>query len=396
MPEIKPKSKRKSGLSCCCCCFSKKKKSLFTEECRDIKPLRKVHDDNELAYVQDLAEPLKPGSCIITKGVVRSYCKRFAINLVCVKTPEKCDIAFHFNPRLALKYIVRNTRINNSWGQEETTSVEKFKIVRNQTFELQIVATEREFLVALDGRHVCAYVYRLPLEKINRIDVEGIEVESIDIFQQLKAYPSVEGAIDVHSVDLKEVDNYPLSEVKYITYTVPLISDREVNTPTPNDPLVVPITAELPKGFKTDWQLEIIGRVKLLPSAFYINLQEGNKLWPHPMIPLHLNPRFYTSYGNHLFVRNSWQNGEWGDEERTSGFQFTPGKEFHLIIQKKIDKFAVWVDGSLAGEFLFRTPVDNIDTVYIHGDVHIQNIFMKDYCDTKLLSRQKAKSKIKL
>lgn len=55
---------------------------------------------------------------------------------------------------------------------------------------------------------------------------------------------------------------------------------------------VVPITAKLPNGFKTGWQLEITGRVKILPSSFYINLQQGDTLWPHPIIPLHLNPRF--------------------------------------------------------------------------------------------------------
>lgn len=54
----------------------------------------------------------------------------------------------------------------------------------------------------------------------------------------------------------------------------------------------LPLTGLLPRGFHPGWQLEIYGRVKILPHAFYINLQEGSHLWPHPVIPLHLNPRF--------------------------------------------------------------------------------------------------------
>lgn len=56
------------------------------------------------------------------------------------------------------------------WGDEETTSVEKFHLDRNKKFELQIVASEHEFMVALDGRHICAYTYRIPLEKISKLE----------------------------------------------------------------------------------------------------------------------------------------------------------------------------------------------------------------------------------
>uniref|UniRef100_A0AAR5P0U0 Galectin n=1 Tax=Dendroctonus ponderosae TaxID=77166 RepID=A0AAR5P0U0_DENPD len=90
-----------------------------------------------------------------------------------------------------------------------------------------------------------------------------------------------------------------------------------------------------------------------------------------------------TSYGNHMFVRNTWMNGSWGEEERTPGFQFTPGKRFHLAIRMNPDNFGVWIDGILAGEFRFRTPTETINTVYIHGDVQIKNIYLKDHIDDK-------------
>ncbi|KAL1509705.1 hypothetical protein ABEB36_004402 [Hypothenemus hampei] len=389
MPEvIETKPKRKRGWCNDCCGFCRKKEE--EENVQNHSEIMSQQANNEAAdtiFTKDLTEPLKPGSCIIIRGTIKLYCKRFSLNLLYVKG-SKSDIVFHFNPRLALRYIVRNSFLNNSWGEEETTSIEKFHLHRNKTFELQIVATEHEFLVALDGRHICAYVYRTPLEKVNKIQVEGIEIEGIDVFQQIKIYPSVEGLIEVENVTSKNVNAYPVIPSDNKTFIVPM-GHRSEGERLEDQNLVIPITASLPNGFKTGWQLEITGRVKILPSAFYINLQQGNTLWPHPMIPLHLNPRFYTSYGNHLFVRNSWMNGEWGTEERTAGFQFTPGKWFHLAIRMNADSFGVWIDGILAGEFQFRTPVDTIDTVYIHGDVQVKHILMKDHIDDEYFTKSR-------
>ncbi|XP_048521324.1 galectin-8 isoform X3 [Dendroctonus ponderosae] len=383
---IEAKSKRKGDTSSCCCFPKLKKceKGLSREDNME----QKVTKQTEAAYTQDLSDPLRPGSCIVLRGTVRPQCKRFAVNFLYVRG-HKTDIVFHFNPRLALRYIVRNSRFNNSWGEEESTSVEKFHLNRNKTFELQIVTTDHEFLVALDGRHICAYVYRTSLEKVNKIEVEDIDVQGIEVFQQIKSYHSVDGAIDVESLNQQQVEAYPLVSSRQNPFMVPMAaSDGDTFI---NQQLVVPVTAQLPTSLKPGWQLEIMGRVKILPSAFYINLQDGNTLWPHPMIPLHLNPRFYTSYGNHMFVRNTWMNGSWGEEERTPGFQFTPGKRFHLAIRMNPDNFGVWIDDILAGEFRFRTPTETINTVYIHGDVQIKNIYLKDHIDDKNFGSSKEK-----
>lgn len=64
-----------------------------------------------------------------------------------------------------------------------------------------------------------------------------------------------------------------------------------------------PVTFLLPGAFQQDWQLEIYGRVKILPHSFYINLQEGFHQWPQPKIPLHLNPRF----GKHIYIQISYK-----------------------------------------------------------------------------------------
>ncbi|XP_066154476.1 galectin-8-like isoform X3 [Euwallacea fornicatus] len=387
MPEPVETKKKRSKCCCCDCCFPKVKRFSREEMKTDLPQVNKAAD---AVYVKDINEPLKPGSCIVIRGTVKPHCKRFAINLLHVRGP-KLDIVFHFNPRLALRWIVRNSLLNSSWGEEEITTVEKFHLDRNKTFELQIVASEHEFLVALDGRHICAYTYRTSLEKVNKIEVDGFEVEGVEIMRQIKTYPSVEGAIDVESLNTTSVDVYPsATSAANVPFTIPL-GNVSNGDDSPEQNLVVPVTAKFPCNFKVGWQLEVVGKVKILPSAFYINLQQGDKLWPHPVIPLHLNPRFYTAYGNHLFVRNSWINGQWDTEERTPGFQFTPGKLFHLAVRMNPDNFGVWIDGTLAGEFRFRTPVDNIDTVYIHGDLHVKSVHLKDYIDDKYFSQSREK-----
>ncbi|XP_060532035.1 galectin-8-like isoform X2 [Cylas formicarius] len=363
----------KRGRCCGSCCFvPKRSKNETTHVEENFVPLANTEQslqdtENSLIYSEDFKDRLHAGSSIVIRAKVKPECKRFIVNLMLV-TASKCDIGFHFNPRLALRYVVRNSRINNIWGEEETTSVGKVEFSRNEQFELNIVCTEREFFVSLDGKHICAFVYRIPLENINRIQVEG--------------------PVDVNEIEYKQVEVYPEPSPHIVPFSVPTGS---CDNTVADQQLEIPITANLDLGFKCGWQLEISGRVKILPSSFYINLQEGRHLWPHPVIPLHLNPRFYTSYGNHLFVRNSWTNGDWGAEERTPGFQFTPGSPFNVAIRKMDDHFSVWVDGNLAGEFNFRTPVDNIDTVFIHGDVQVFSVYLKDHVDDKYFSKSREK-----
>lgn len=54
----------------------------------------------------------------------------------------------------------------------------------------------------------------------------------------------------------------------------------------------VPYVGCIPKGLPSMYQLVIYGRTKILPYTFLINLQEGGHIWPHPVVTLHLNPRF--------------------------------------------------------------------------------------------------------
>lgn len=64
---------------------------------------------------------------------------------------------------------------------------------------------------------------------------------------------------------------------------------------------------------------------------FYVNLQKGKTIYPHPVIPLHLNPRFLYGSNAPYVVMNCWNNGAWSHEERHQGhLSWMPGRDFLL------------------------------------------------------------------
>lgn len=114
---------------------------------------------------------------------------RFAINLTCGKGPD-ADIGFHFNPRLEQKYAVRNNRVNGRWGQEETTSSRRFEIERNKNADVHIFIGDEIFLVAVNGKHYCAFAFRVPLPQLTGIEVCGM-VDVLEVkYKEQVSYPN--------------------------------------------------------------------------------------------------------------------------------------------------------------------------------------------------------------
>lgn len=121
------------------------------------------------------------------------------------------DIALHINPRLPQNYVVRNSKINERWGKEETTSALPFTLQRGDTFSIQILVTESEFLISINGKHFASYAHRLPYERITTLQVIG-DVSDVNVQQvPVQLYPdkqfrepdhSVQSLDKVHKVDI--------------------------------------------------------------------------------------------------------------------------------------------------------------------------------------------------
>ncbi|XP_031339503.1 galectin-8-like isoform X2 [Photinus pyralis] len=339
----------------CCNCFGKRARYKSEKSLNGHSAIvcEKLEFPMPVAYAEDLPNALAKGSTIVVSGFIHPDCSRFAINLTSPNKSGDVDIPLHFNPRLDRHYIVRNSRKRGRWDEEETASAVKSNLERNKNFEVVVFVATEEFLISVNGVHFCGFSFRFPLNTCKRLEIEGL--------------------VDVSRVSFKNWSSYPEDNPERIPRIEFAKQDEEAVT---SQILALPYTGNLPEGFEEGWQLEISGRIKLLPHSFYINLQDGAQLWPHPIIFLHLNPRFNTSAGENVFIRNARYGDQWGPEERTRMFPFTPGSPFTIAIRRGFDRLSIWVDGQLSGEFKIEGQLTGINTVYIQGDIVLYEIFM--------------------
>ncbi|XP_076603995.1 galectin-3b [Chaetodon auriga] len=106
---------------------------------------------------------------ITIAGTVKANADKFTVDLTAAR-----DLAFHFNPRFnegGNKVIVRNSCINDKWGQEER-ELQRFPFVQGQPFELKILCTSSEFKVAVNNSHLLSFRHRYTnLRSINALNI---------------------------------------------------------------------------------------------------------------------------------------------------------------------------------------------------------------------------------
>ncbi|VDP47055.1 unnamed protein product [Soboliphyme baturini] len=107
-----------------------------------------------------------------------SPCKRqyfrFAVNLQCgCSANPRDDIALHLSPRFDgnLSRVVRNSLQQQNWGSEE--SIGHFPFALGKPFEILILVQLDHFKIAINGEHYTEFRYRMPLQKITAIAIDG-------------------------------------------------------------------------------------------------------------------------------------------------------------------------------------------------------------------------------
>ncbi|XP_031629534.1 galectin-4-like isoform X2 [Contarinia nasturtii] len=329
------------------CCFYQKQSSVSESQ-------SKLVCGNESAFNFESRVDLKLGTSIYVSGTILKNCEGFAINLTLGHTHN--DIALHFNIRIPQNFIVRNSKINGRWGKEETTASMPFKLKRGERFAIQILVTEDKYLVSVNGLHFTNFAHRIPYERVTCVQVKGdicdVNVEHFPIME----YPNRADQTDIiHNIDL--VNGFDKALVQS------------------NSELVMPFYGKLSRKLINGSRLHIVGRVKVLPYMFYINLQEGDIIWPHPTIPFHFNVRFTTIGGKNVIVKNSWLDGRWDREERSEiHTDFMPSRTFHLEILHTSGIYHVFLNDKLIAEFHKRTDPSIVDTVFIYGDIKLKHV----------------------
>lgn len=73
-------------------------------------------------------------------------------------------------------------------------------------------------------------------------------------------------------------------------------------------------------------------------------------------------------------VRNTFENDEWGREERTSSFPFVAGRPYDIEIEVHSKKFSVRINGEHFFDFTHRIPMERISYILIAGNTTLHYV----------------------
>ncbi|XP_059983082.1 galectin-8 isoform X1 [Lagenorhynchus albirostris] len=298
-----------------------------------------------IPYVGTISEQLEPGTLIVLRGHVPSDSDRFQVDLQCGSSVKpRADAAFHFNPRFRrANCIVCNTLKNEKWGREEITYDMPFS--KEKSFEIVIMVLKDKFQVAVNGKHTLIYAHRISLEKIDTLGIYG--------------------KVIIHSVGFSFSSDLRSSQASTLEWTK--ISEENVQKSGMSQ-FTLPFVARLNSSMGPGRTVVVKGEVNTNAKGFAVDLLSGKSR----DIALHLNPRLNVK----AFVRNSFLQESWGEEERNiTCFPFSPGMYFEMIIYCDVREFKVAVNGVHSLEYRHRfKDLSHIDTLEIDGDIHLLEV----------------------
>ncbi|XP_038151602.1 galectin-8-like [Cyprinodon tularosa] len=282
--------------------------------------------DPVIPYTGPIPGGLQPGEIIIIQGAVPLDADRFQVELSCgCSTKPRSDVALHFSPRFSdAPRVVCNSLLQEEWGTEEALHQLPYK--RGAPFETIILVHKNGFKVAVNGNHLLEYKHRIPLIRV-------------DTF-------SISGNVRVHAI------GYIPNSAIY----------------SESGDLGLPYKGSILNGLSPGQHITIKGQVSLYPHSFSVNLCNSQT----ENVALHLNPRMKSG----VFIRNSYLDGSWGQEERELPFfPFSAGEYFEILLLCQPHQFKLAVNGSHLLEFRHRMQdLSSIDQLEIMGDLELSDV----------------------
>ncbi|KAM8816001.1 galectin-8 isoform 1-T2 [Rhynchonycteris naso] len=298
-----------------------------------------------IPYVGTIPEQLEPGTLIVIRGHVPGDSDRFQVDLQSGSSVKpRADVVFHFNPRFKRSNcIVCNTLKNEKWGWEEITHDMPFQ--KEKSFEIVIMVLKDKFQVAVNGKHTLLYAHRVSPDKIDTLGIYG--------------------KVNVHSVGFSFSSDIKCTQASTLELTG--ISRKNVQDAGVSQ-FTLPFVARLNSSLGPGRTVVIKGEVNKNARGFNVDLLSGKS----KDIALHLNPRLNSK----AFVRNSFLQESWGEEERNiTCFPFSPGMYFEMIIYCDVKEFKVAINGAHSLEYRHRfKELSSIDTLEIDGDIHLLEV----------------------
>ncbi|KAM5206209.1 galectin-8 isoform 1-T6 [Hipposideros larvatus] len=348
--------------------------------------LQNVIHNPVIPYVGTIPEQLDPGTLIVIRGHVPGDSDRFQVDLQCGSSVKpRADVIFHFNPRFKRNNcIVCNTLKNEKWGWEEITYDMPFK--KEKSFEIVIMVLKEKFQVAVNGKHTLLYAHRVSPEKIDTLGIYGkVNIHSVGFSFSSDLKSTQASTLELTAISRENVQSAGVSQLPSNRGDTDKIVPRSVYTkskgsavnhtltcakilPTNCLSKTLPFVARLNSPMGPGRTVVIKGEVNKNAKGFNVDLLSGKS----KNIALHLNPRLNIK----AFVRNSFIQESWGEEERNiTCFPFSPGMYFEMIIYCDVKEFKVAINGVHSLEYRHRfKELTSIDTVEIDGDIHLLEV----------------------
>ncbi|KAM5302270.1 galectin-8 isoform 2-T3 [Glossophaga mutica] len=348
--------------------------------------LQTVVSNPVIPYVGTISEQLEPGTLIVIRGHVPGDSDRFQVDFQSGSSVKpRADVVFHFNPRFKrANCIVCNTLKNEKWGREEITYDMPF--TKEKSFEIVIMVLKDKFQVAVNGKHILLYAHRISPEKIDTLGIYGtVNIHSVGFSFSSDLRSSPAPTLELTEIRPENVQNGGMSQFpsnrgdtgKIVPRTVCTKSrDSTANLtltcakilPINSLSKTLPFVARLNSSMGPGRTVVIKGEVNAKAKSFNVDLLSGKS----KDIALHLNPRLNIK----AFVRNSFLQESWGEEERNiTCFPFSTGMYFEMIIYCDVKEFKVAVNGVHCLEYKHRfKDLSSIDTLEIDGDIHLLEV----------------------
>ncbi|KPM09584.1 galectin-like protein 5 [Sarcoptes scabiei] len=264
---------------------------------------------------------------------------------------QQSDIAFHFNPRFGEDSVVMNSFQSGRWDNEIIE--EEFPFESGKTFCLILKVKNDGFEIIVDGEVFAFFPHRYNFNIISRLHIEGRLKIDIIKFEKYEEIESSSTSEDSEESD-EDVDERPI----YF-----------------NDP-EIPFFYLNPELFSRPCRVNISGMIEQpFDEYFAINFadSQGNEEQEEfTDIPIHLSIRA----NQRKIIRNALINDEWGPEETflNEPFGLYPGTIFNITVATYEEKAVIHINGRHAFDFLYRTALDEIDSIEINGSVVINTI----------------------
>ncbi|XP_053686040.1 galectin-4-like [Sabethes cyaneus] len=131
-----------------------------------------------LPFLGEIPGGLFPGKNLYIRGQVTSD-DMFNINIQSgAAVSPRDDTPLHISLRPTCRSVIFNSYVNGSWQQEDRDN--KFRVAKSKRFEMLIKVKKSHYTIKIDGKKICKFKHRLPVNMAKFIHVgQGGVIESI-------------------------------------------------------------------------------------------------------------------------------------------------------------------------------------------------------------------------